>query len=408
MNNEEGKVVSERHFLFLQGMPCDFFRLVGNALETQGHRISRINLCFADWLFWHDVRAINYRGRLENWETFLRRFIQSNQITDLVLLGEQRKYHKQAVVVAQSLGVRVMATDFGYLRPDWITLEPNGLGGNSSLPRSATEIRRLAATAAPVDLEPQHKDDALLMSLGDLLGSMGNVFLKFLYPFYRQSDARPHPLIYFPAMGRSLWLKSTHERAASEVFDALKRSCEPFFVFPLQLDHDFQIRAYSPFGGMAEAIDLVLRSFALYAPANCKLLIKSHPWDPGLINWKKLIEKHADASGIANRVIYLNGGNLDEMMRLGQGVVTVNSTSGLQALRFGRAVKVLGSAVYDVDALTSNQSLDEFWQNPSPPDLALLGDFIRVLVASTQVRGVFFGAGGKQSAIHEFVHRLNN
>ena len=66
----------QRHFLFLQGMPCDFMRRVGDALQMRGHRVSRINLCFADWLFWHDRRALSYRGRLAQWPAFLREFLQ--------------------------------------------------------------------------------------------------------------------------------------------------------------------------------------------------------------------------------------------------------------------------------------------------------------------------------------------
>ncbi|MEG1655001.1 MAG: hypothetical protein RR390_16085, partial [Hafnia sp.] len=169
------RIVMRRHFLFLQGMPCDFFRAVANELLVCGHHVSRINFCFSDWLFWHDSRAISYRGRLADWDGFLCDFISKNLVTDIVLLGEQRKYHKQAVSVARRLGVRVMVTDFGYFRPDWITLEPNGMGRDSTMSREPRSIINLAQKLESVDFSPVFNESNWRMSVGDFAGSMGNV-----------------------------------------------------------------------------------------------------------------------------------------------------------------------------------------------------------------------------------------
>ena len=49
-----------------------------------------------------------------------------------------------AIEAAKARGVAVIVTDYGYLRPDWITLERDGMGGNSLFPRDPAEIRRLA------------------------------------------------------------------------------------------------------------------------------------------------------------------------------------------------------------------------------------------------------------------------
>jgi capsular polysaccharide export protein len=400
------KTSISRHFLFLQGMPCDFFRRVGDALEERGHRVSRINLCFADWLFWHDHRAVNYRGRLPAWEGFLREFVLNHAVTDLVLLGEQRKYHKQAVALAQSLGLRVMATDFGYFRPDWITLEPNGMGEQSTMPKDPAVIRRLAVGLDEVDFTPRYRDSSVRMSLGDLAGSLGNVLFRPFYPHYQQSDERPHPFVYFPAMGLSLIRKSMRAREVERKLECVLRSNRPFFVFPLQLDHDFQIRAYSPFRGMDEAIDRVLESFARHAPQECELVVKTHPWDPGMLRWGDLIERKARVLGVSGRIHYLDGGSLDDMMAKSRGVVTINSTSGLKALQLNRPVQVLGSAVYAIEGLTNASGLDAFWTDPDQPDVQLLDAFIRLLVDRTQVRGVFFDPEGKRSAQSQFVNRL--
>ncbi len=399
-----------RHFVFLQGMPSAFFRWVGDALEQDGHRVSRINLCAGDWLFWHNQHALNYRGSLADWPAFFSQWLHDTHITDVVLLGEQRKYHREAVDVAKAAGVRVWSTDFGYLRPDWITLEIKGQGfdsgGNSTLPRDPAVIHQLAKALPPVDFQRKYHDSSWRMSLGDLSASFATVFFSVLYPRYQQSDARPHPLIYFPAMGVSLLVKAWQQKTALRLFTQISARGRPYFVFPLQLNHDFQIQAYSPFSGMREAISLVLASFARHAPKDCDLLIKSHPWDPGLQSWNQQIQKETRALGITQRVFYFNGGDLNAMMSKSQGVVTVNSTSGLQALQMARPVKVLGTCVYDVPSLVDAQSLDDFWQHPTPPNAAQFTDFIRILVYDTQVRGVFFGRSDDASIITEFAQRL--
>ena len=48
----------------------------------------------------------------------------------------------------------------------------------------------------------------------------------------------------------------------------------PYYVFPLQLNFDFQIIAYSNFDGVGQAIQQVLESFAKHAPVGTRLVLK--------------------------------------------------------------------------------------------------------------------------------------
>lgn len=387
-------------------MPCNFYRSVGEALERQGQRVSRINLSFGDWLYWHGKNAVNYRGCRKDWPDFFKNYIVNYGVTDLVLLGEQRKYHKEAILLAKKLGVRVMVTDFGYFRPDWITLEPNGMGGDSTMPKNPEDIIFLARCIPPIDFTKKYRDSGWRMSVGDLFASLGDVLLSFFFPHYEISVERSHPLVYFPAMGRSLLFAKFRTRKVMGMLCELQKRKSPYFVFPLQLDHDFQIRAYSPYPGMTAAVDEVLASFANHAPKNFDLWIKVHPWDPGLINWKIHIQQTARRWGIQDRVHYLEGGDLDGMMANAAGVVTVNSTSGLKALQLGRPVQVLGQAVYDVRGLTHSGGLNAFWTEGAAPDPQLLGAFVKLLVHRTQIRGVFFHPEGRRVAVEQFVRRL--
>ena len=54
-----------------------------------------------------------------------------------------------------------------------------------------------------------------------------------------------------------------------------------YFLFPLQLSGDYQIRSHSPFLSMTMALEYVLTSFARHAPPDAILLVKEHPLDVG-------------------------------------------------------------------------------------------------------------------------------
>ena len=394
------------NFVFLQGMPSPFFTRIARGLSSRGARVSAINLCAGDWLFWRGGTAVNYRGSLAQWPDYFRKYCERHGVTDLVLLGEQRRYHKEAIVVAQALGVRVNVTDFGYLRPDWITLERDGMGGNSRFPRDPGELESLVQGEAEPNLSECYRDSALNMALGDLLYSFSTVLSRPFFPHYQRSDHRPHPVKYFPAMGMTL-LRMRLKR--TQILGQLARVVQGkdrFFVFPLQLEHDFQIVSYSPFSSVDEALGEVMASFARHAAASDRLVIKRHPWDPGFRDWGQRVQHWARCYGIEGRVDYLEGGNLDRLIEVAAGMVTVNSTSGVRALQLGCPVLVLGQAIYDSPGLTAQSGLDEFWHSPPVPLAARVSLFVRALVATIQIRGVFFNEPGLSVSVEAAVERL--
>ena len=88
------------------------------------------------------------------------------------------------------------------------------------------------------------------------------------------------------------------------------------------------------------------------------------------------------------------------------GMITINSTSGLTALRLGRPVKAMGLAVYDMAGLTHQGSLDTFWGAPEGPDPAGLADFLKVMAAHCHVRGDFYDRAGRAAAVQAMADRL--
>lgn len=393
-----------RTFLFLQGPSSPFFARIAEGLETIGHATWRINLCVGDQLFWRRPGATNYRGRLADWPDFIAGFLDRHGITDLILLGEQRDHHKLAIAAAQVRGIRVVVTDFGYLRPDWIILERDGMSAHSRFPRDPAAILELAADCPKAELTRIYEDSFWGMALSEMAYHLASHFLAFLFPHYRSFKVE-NPILAYLGTGWRLLTGRPRGRGAAAVLAGLRG--EPCYLFPLQMENDFQIRAYSPYPDMTTPIAQVIASFAGHAEPGTHLLVKVHPWDPGLKNWRRLVERLARQHGVADRVHYIDGGSLYAMIRHSRGMVTINSTSGLQALTMDVPVIALGEAVFNIPGLTFQGSLDAFWRQAEPPDRRLRDACLDALAACLQVRGVFYREPGLGAAVREAVARLD-
>jgi capsular polysaccharide export protein len=381
-----------RSFLFLQGPQSYFFERVARALIARGHRVQRINLNLGDRLFWR-LPARDFRGRFEDWPHFVAALLEERGITDLLLLGDRRPYHIAAAEAARAHGMRVFATDLGHLRPGWLTLSEIGV----DFPRDPDAIRTLAAEFPEPDLAPLTDPPFHLLAFRDIAYHVASVLGRPLYPYYR------HHGLYHPFREYAGWVKNAPRRLLARRSTAAAKALlaaapGSYFLFPLQLATDFQLRAHSPFATAPHALDAVLRSFAK-SGAKQQLVIVAHPLDEGLINWRQLI-------GTSERVVFLEGGVTGPLVANAAGVVTVNSTVGLMALRHGIPVKPLGTAIYDIAGLTHAGGLAGFWHQPKPPDVQRLAAFLRALVGATQVKGGFHTREGQAAALPVFVERM--
>jgi capsular polysaccharide export protein len=395
-----------RTFLFLQGPASPVFAKVAGHLEALGHCCLRINLNLGDQIFWRRRGAHNYRGSSARWPAYVEAFIRRHAVTDLVLLGEERPYHRIATAAARKAGIRVFVVEMGYLRPDWLTLERGGMSSNSHFPVDPAQILRAATGLPEPDWQRRYRQSFLAEAAYDLIYNLPNVFFCFLFPGYRRHGIF-HPLAEYAGWIRRLAAGKGEQRRADALIRSLSAKNAPYFVYPLQLETDYQLRAHSPFSSQREAIDGILASFARHAPAGTSLAIKVHPLDNSLIPWRRIASDKAASLGVGDRVLYLDGGNLDSLTEHSCGMVTVNSTAGLHALKQGKPVKVLGTAVFDIAGLTDQQPLDAFWTAPEAPDQVLSGAMFRLMAASIQVRGNFYSRAGTDAGAKAIAERLH-
>lgn len=401
----QGSPTSKRVVLLLQGLMGRVFRRLGQELIRSGHRVYKVNFNGGDRLFWRLPGGIEYRGSLEEWPEALRQIIGEKGITDVVLFGDCRPHHMAATALCRELEVPVHVFEEGYIRPDWVTLELGGVNGHSALPRDPEWYRRTAANLPPVPAHRQVPSSFRRRALEGLAYNVADIFTRGSYPHW--TTHRPwHPLIEGMGWMRKLARTKKKKARANTLIERLQSSEGPYFLFPLQLASDAQIRLHSPFAGIGHALRMVLESFARYAPADARLVVKEHPLDNGVIDWREETASLARLFGVAERVDYMGWGDIVPVTQRARGMVTVNSTSGTLALAMGVPVLALGQAVYDIPNITCQDGIDSFWTNPVPPDPETFAAFRRVLIERCLIPGGFFSEEALDKVVRHAVARF--
>ena len=126
---------NDKHcFVFLQGPHGPFFAQLAKMLRHAGARCIRVGFNRGDQAFWSPMSDyIAFRHDHSAWPETFERILTEHHVTDLVLYGDTRAIHAQAIEIAKARGIKIHVFEEGYLRPYWVTYERNGSNGHSRL-----------------------------------------------------------------------------------------------------------------------------------------------------------------------------------------------------------------------------------------------------------------------------------
>jgi capsular polysaccharide export protein len=393
---------ANRHFLFLQGPHGPWFHRLGQLLRAAGAEVWRVGFNLGDRIFWPGLGYIAFTAPQSDWPATCAALFEQHRITDLVVYGDTRGIHAEAVMLARARGITVHVFEEGYLRPYWITYERGGSNGHSRL--MGLDVPVMQAALETVDLDiPDTPATWGDMRQHMFWGALYHGFVALGFRTYR--NFRPHRALTvgqeFLLYLQRFLLMPVHRLERRLATSRIRNGGFPYHLAILQLEHDASFRDHSPFSSMTDFLAMVMDGFARGAPQHHHLVFKAHPLEDGRVPLAGEIRRLAAELGLKDRVHFVRGGKLAELLNHARSAVTVNSTAGQQALWRGLPLRSFGAAVYAKPEFVSEQPLEEFFAAPKRPDTRAYRDYRHFLLETSQVVGGFYSASGRRALLRQ-------
>lgn len=376
--------------------------MLSKRLRASGAHTFRLGFNSADQLFWRGPGYIPFRDGPEHLADRLRALVKEKGITDLVCYGSSRPIHRDAMNVADELGLTKHVFEEGYLRPYWVTYERGGANASSRTTQfSLAEMEKAVSNGAPAIHEAPDR-------WGDMRAHMfwGAAYhARLLVGNKAYPGFKPHrsPDFFSEFLLHLRKLLSAPSRTLTRGLATfrVRHGGFPYHLVLLQLAHDANFLDHGPFPDQATFLGTVFKGFAEGAPRHHHLVLKAHPLEDGREPLRPLIEGLTKQYDLAGRVHFLTGGKLAKLLNTARSALTVNSTSAEQALWRALPLRAFGDAVYNRPQFVSSQPLTEFFMEPKAPDRDAYLVYRRFLLATSQIPGGYYGILSRRKLLRQ-------
>jgi capsular polysaccharide export protein len=378
-----------KQILLFQGPMGSFFDRLDQEFQNRGANTFRIGLNAGDEYFANGSHYTPYIDQKENFKKFIISYYQEYWIDMVFVFGDCRYYQSIAIDIAKSMGIKVYVFEEGYIRPDFITLEEDGVNANSNIPQNRDFYDALEVCED--DFKLKHFGSTYFkMAFESTIYYIISYLFNYKYPNYEHHrNFNPWVEAFY---GIRSWIRKFKYRFSEKNLISKYEYdiSDKYFFVPLQTHGDFQILKHSKYNNIKEFITEVLESFAKYSKVDDYLVFKHHPVDRGRCDYSDFIALLAQKLGCQDRVDVVYDLHLPTLLKHAKGTVVVNSTVGLSSLYHHTPTLCMGDAIYDIEGLTSQYSLDKFWINNTKVDEVLFIKYRYWLIKNTQINDNFY------------------
>ncbi len=365
--------------LLLQGPVGPFFDRISQWLLARGQQVHRIVFSGGDQHDCQSITPIKFAGKLDEWRGFFSAQCVQFKVDVVVLFGQSRAYHQVAIHAANQLGIQVVVLEEGYFRPGFMTMELDGVNGNS------TTLDRFTWDGPKDAIKSAADNHPFLASTYFAAVHYAQMLLRRRnFPNY-EHHRHCSPLYYF-----GYWMYSWFRKWSNLQRDKIQQkelldSAAFYYFVPLQFEGDAQLKVFSSYNSVQEFLSEVICSFGAHAPKRALLVFREHPHGRGMGGYKSFVNQVAKSFGVEKRIVYMVEGDTPVLVKHSAGVITINSTVGVRALKSQLPLKVMGAAIYQRPGLIFDGQLDEFWCKAVPVEPEKADEFLLQLKNLTQV-----------------------
>lgn len=384
------QLLLSKKVLLLQGPMGHFFKKFSHWLHQYRIDTYKINFNGGDRFFFAgEPHSFDFTQQLDEFGTYIESFLLKYQIDSIVCFGDCRPAHRIAKDVAHKVNIKFFAFEEGYIRPNYITFEQDGVNFYSNFAQMLSI--NLNSKAIPIEPIKDTQNSYWSMVCCAIIYYVLNLWCERSFEHYKHHRNLSTLQEFYS------WIYSLLKRIQHHIIEPLpfkifiQQHSKQYYVFALQVHNDSQILIHSEFKNMEDYIEQVIESFVSNAEGSHHLVLKHHPMDRGYRNYRKLINELAKHYGVVGRLHYFCDIHLPTLLKHSLGMVAVNSTTVLQALYHHIPVKVLGYAMYDLPRLTNQYPLDDFWKDPGKVDDLYYQYFRSHLIHYSQLNGSYYG-----------------
>ncbi len=229
-------------------------------------------------------------------------------------------------LVAKNLNIKSVFIEHGCFA-NHIQIDMKGVGRNASHANlNYKQFLKYKGYAKPLRGK---KDFKIRDVKTPFLSGLSNLFILFENPrdFFKATK--------WAKKGLKILLKNKLNPMDSK----MKKIPENFIFIPLQDTTDTQIFFHSPIiKHMGDILDFFYKDIKELLP-DYKIIIKEHPGEQGRVDYDPWKKKYPDT-------IWLKNYDFNALLDKSKYVITINSSSGLQALDQGKKVLILGECFY--------------------------------------------------------------
>ena len=380
------RLLEAKHVVLLQGPLGPFFQDLSLWLAQHNICVSKVNYNGGDWLYSRHINSFNFNQPLTDFNAWLDNLIKQQSVDAIVCFGDCRPQHSIAKQVCETIGIDFFVFEEGYIRPDYITFEYQGVNGNSNWSHEDTVLLPVTVND-PIDAHQKFIKMVGYAITYYIAMTLGKLWFTH-YKHHRNTSTLKEA---------KAWLVSGYRRLTNSVYDSKQMNFiqshlkDNYFICALQVFNDYQVRVHSHYDDVTTFIHEVIHSFAHHSDKSTFLIFKHHPMDRGYRNYRSMIDTLIKQLGIEERVYYVCDVHLPTLIEHSLGMVTINSTTGLQSLYRHKPVKAMGTAIYNLHGVSAQMSLDNFWQNYKNTDMSKYPLFKDNLIYFTQLNGSFYG-----------------